>query len=412
MPGIRKNLLQLIFSGAYLLRWNDKLRPVELLEIDKQAHKMLLACVLWHENSRRLPEAERVALATEIIEGGLFDYFYRLIITDIKPPIFYKIKENPAQFRQLTDHVLARLEPALAPLGAFWERMRRWHANPDDESPARRILTAAHLFASQWEFRLIEPLNAPFDDEMGDIGQSFPDRLDTFTELRGLAAMRSPGAPLARLANLCGQLRFQIRWTQAPRIPATSVLGHMFIVAAYAYFFSLAVNACPARANNNFFCGLFHDLPEVLTRDIISPVKQSISDLPKIIKEYEDKELERRVFGPLRAEGFTSLVERMEYYLGASVGSEFQECVRENGQIRAVDGFQALEACNRDELDPKDGQLIKACDNLAAFLEADSSIRNGVSSPHLLEARVRLLTRLRENAPAGLGLDALLADFE
>jgi putative hydrolase of HD superfamily len=412
MPVIRKNLLQLIFSGAYLLRWNDKLRPVELLETDKQAHKMLLACVLWHENSRHLPDAERVALATEVIEGGLFDYFYRLIITDVKPPIYYKIKENPEQFRLLTEHVLDKLEPALAPLGPFWERMRQWHASPDDNTPARRILTAAHLFASQWEFKLIEPLNSPFDDEMGDIGQSFPDRLNTFTDLRGLAAMRTPGTALARLANLCGQLRFQVRWTQAPRIPATSVLGHMFIVASYAYFFSLAVEACPARANNNFFCGLFHDLPEVLTRDIISPVKQSISDLPKIIKEYEDKELERRVFGPLKGEGFTSLVERIEYYLGATVGSEFQECVRENGAVRAVEGFQGLAACNSDALDPKDGQLIKVCDNLAAFLEAHSSIRNGVSSPHLLEACVRLQTRLREHSPAGLGLDALLADFD
>ena len=224
--------------------------------------------------------------------------------------------------------------------------------------------------------------------------------------------MRTPGTALSRLANLCGQLRFQVRWTQAPRIPATSVLGHMFIVASYAYFFSLAVDACPARANNNFFCGLFHDLPEVLTRDIISPVKQSISDLPKIIKEYEDKELERRVFGPLKGEGFTSLVERIEYYLGANVGSEFQECVRENGVVRAVESFQALAACNCDALDPKDGQLIKVCDNLAAFLEAHSSIRNGVSSPHLLEACVRLQTRLREHSPNGLGLDALLADFD
>ncbi len=411
MVTIRKNLLQLIFSGAYLLRWNDKLRPVELLEIDKQAHKMLLACVLWHENSQDLPPAQRVALASEVIEGGLFDYFYRLIITDVKPPIFYKIKKNPKQFQRLTEHVLSCLEPALAPLGSFWERLCRWHATPDTDTPARRMLTAAHLFASQWEFRLIEPLNAPFDEEMGDIGQSFPDRLDTFTELLGLAAMRTPGTALARLANLCGQLRFQTRWTQAPRIPATSVLGHMFIVAAYAYIFSLAVAACPARACNNFFCGLFHDLPEVLTRDIISPVKQSTSELPQLIKDFEASELERRVFAPLRTEGFTSLVTRISYYLGLTVGSEFQECVCENGQIRKVDGFAALTQCNRDELDPKDGQLIKICDNLAAFLEVHSSIRNGVSSPHLLEASIRLLTKLREHPLPALNLDALLADF-
>lgn len=412
MVTIRKNLLQLIFSGAYLLRWNDKLRPMELLEIDKQAHKMLLACVLWHENSQELPAQQRVQLATDIIEGGLFDYFYRLIITDVKPPIFYNIKDDPEQYRRLTEYVLDRLEPALAPLGSFWERLRQWHAEPDAESPARRILTAAHLFASQWEFRLIEPMNTPFDEEMADIGRSFPLRLNTFTELRGLAAIRTPGSALARLANFCGQLRFQTRWTQAPRIPATSVLGHMFLVAVYAYLFSLEVQACPARACNNFFCGLFHDLPEVLTRDIISPIKQSTSDLPRLIKAYEEKELQRRLFVPLVAEGLQTLVDRIRYYLGLDVGSEFQECVRENGRVRKIDGFAGLEACNRDEFDPKDGQLIKICDILAAFMEAHSSIRNGVSSPHLLEARIRILTKLRENPLSALHLDSLLADFD
>lgn len=412
MPVIRKSLLQLIFSGAYLLRWNDKLRPVELLEIDKQAHKMLLACVLWHENARHLPEAERLALARDIIEGGLFDYFYRLIITDIKPPVFYKIKENPDHYRQLTEHVLARLEPVLSPLGPFWDRMRAWHRITDESGLVRHILTAAHLFASQWEFHLLQPLNG-FDDEMDDIARSFTERLDAFRSLAGMEAMLTPNTALARLANLCGQLRFQIRWTQAPRIPATSVLGHMFIVAAFAYFFSLSVHACTARANNNFFCGLFHDLPELLTRDIISPVKQSVASLPGILKEYEEAELERRIFRPLREEGFAALVERISYYLGLSVGSEFQECRRDGENIVKVAGFEALQqSCNADALDPKDGQMIKVCDLLAAFLEAHSSIRNGVSSPHLQEAQARLKATLCESPLECLKLGALLADFD
>ena len=35
-----------IFSAAAMQRWNDKIRPVELKELDKQAHKMIIAWVL------------------------------------------------------------------------------------------------------------------------------------------------------------------------------------------------------------------------------------------------------------------------------------------------------------------------------------------------------------------------------
>ncbi|MDR3358501.1 MAG: HD domain-containing protein [Desulfovibrio sp.] len=413
MPVIRKSLLQLIFSGAYMLRWNDKLRPSELPEIDKQAHKMLVACILWNENAHDLSEAGRRDLAAAVIEGGLFDYFYRLVITDIKPPVFYRIKENAEHCRRLTEYVLAELEPLLSPLGPFWERCRAWHrAEGEENAPARRILSAAHLFASRWEFALIKPLNA-FDDEMEDIAASFEDRLAAFRDIEGAKALLAPGSALAGLANHCGQLRFQIRWTKAPRIPATSVLGHMFVVAALAYFFSLSVNACRARAVNNFFCGLFHDLPELLTRDIISPVKRSVSILPSILKEYEGEELERRIFRPLRRGGFYGLVERISYYLGLEVGSEFHESVREGGRVRRVEGFAALqETGNIDALDPKDGEMLKVCDRLAAFLEAHSSIRNGVSSPHLQEALARLKADLHKSPPECLRLGSLLADFD
>ena len=44
---VRKSLLRQLFSGAYMMRWNDKLRPCPLAEIDKQAHKMIVTAVLW-----------------------------------------------------------------------------------------------------------------------------------------------------------------------------------------------------------------------------------------------------------------------------------------------------------------------------------------------------------------------------
>lgn len=419
MTAIRKSLLQLVFSGAYLLRWNDKLRPVELVELDKQAHKMLTACLLWQENSASLPCERRTAIARRIVEGGIADYLYRLIITDIKPPVFYRIKENPEHFRQLTTHVLKRLEPSVGPLGDFWLRLCQWHEQPPETAAtpndllARRILAAAHMYASSWEFCLIRPVNT-FDEEMEEIAASFRSRLDAFRDLAGMTAILDGTDALARVANLCGRLRFQIRWTQVPRIPATSVLGHMFLVAVYAYFFSLKIGACPARACNNFFCGLLHDLPELLTRDIIAPVKTSVPSLPDIIRQYEEEELQHRIFQPLRRDGYGTLADRLGYYLGMETGSEFHDAIMRNGHAEQVEDFFALhEHFNQDALDPKDGALIKVCDRLAAFMEAHSSIRNGVSASSMQEACIGLGKDLRSSPlSAVLGLEALLADFD
>lgn len=411
MPHVRKNMLQFVFSGAYLLRWNDKLRPMELQEIDKQAHKLLVAYILFNQNSLDLPPAQKIVLAQQIIEGALFDYLYRLIITDIKPPVFYKIKENREHYRQLTEYVLSRLQPVFSPLGPFWQRMKKWHLETENENDlARRILKVAHLYASRWEFNIIQPAN-PFDEEMSFIHQSFEDGLGNFRDLPGVREILYPGA-LASFASLCGQLRFQIRWTQVPRIPATSVLGHMFLVATYSYFFSMTIGACQARANNNFFGGLLHDLAELLTRDIISPVKQSIPSLPDIIKQYEISELERRILSPLKREGFGELANSLRYHLGLDLGSEFQDCYRLDGNAIAVSGFAEMDEFNLDSLDPKDGQLLKMCDWLAAFLEAHSSIRNGISSPHLVEAQARLKEKIWDSPLECLKLNALLADFD
>ena len=414
-PQVRKSLLQLIFSGAYLLRWNDKNRARDLLEIDKQAHKMLAACMLWDRASRGRSQKERIELAWLVIEGGIFDYFFRLVVTDIKPPIFYKIKDRPDQYSHLVQHVFSELKPVLAPMQDFWLRFQDWHLHEDRHAEARNLLKAAHLFASRWEFKLIEPLNV-FDLEMPDINKKFQEDLDALRPLvAGLDSLLDSESPLGRFASFCGQLRFQVRWTQAPRIPQTDVLGHMFIVAVYAYLFSLSIGACRARCVNNFFTGLLHDLPELLTRDIISPVKKSSDALASLIKECEDRELEQRVFQPLEKGGEGPLVATLKYFLGIAVGSEFQECIRTpDGRIQKIEGFGELHGRhNRNGDDPKDGALVKACDSLAAFLEAFSSIRNGVSSPRLVVALSRLKDGLLSSrVPEQLNMGSILADFD
>lgn len=419
MSAIRKSLLQMLFSGFYMRRWNDKLRPRELYEIDKQAHKMLVAFMLTQVNSRFLSASDRYELQEKIIERSFFDYLYRLIITDIKPPVFYKIRENTKHFKELTAWVLATLKPVVEPLdpspGGLWERLVAYHTSMERNELADRILDASHLYASGWEFALIKPFNT-LDEETQAIEDSFTSRLDAIADIQGLDEVRRNGSPLGRFALLCGQLRFQIRWSDTPRIPETSVLGHMYFVAVMAYCLSICVGACRARRVNNFFAGLIHDLPELLTRDIITPVKRSVRDMPEMLRQYELSAMEERIFSPLRAGLHTDIVGQLRYYLGLDgegVDSEFDETIYENGVVRRVRDFATLHRDhNLDSQNPKDGLLLKACDSLAAYLEAHTSIHRGITAPDLQRAVVRLPEDLRKMQLGPFSMGTLIADFD
>jgi len=415
---IRKSLLQLVFSGAFMKRWNDRLRPMELMEVDKQAHKMIVAWMLLTRVTKGMPLAERLDLVEQVIEGGLFDYFYRLVITDIKPPVFYKIKANREDYQKLTKWVLPQLKPRLAPLGPeFWARMTEALMEPEEKTLPRRILMAAHLYASYSEFRVLKPMN-PHDEEMPEIEESFRSRLQGLVDIPGVAELLADdNNEFSRFAARSRQLRFQKRWSQTPRVPETTVLGHMFLVATYSWFFSVEARACQARRHNNFFTGLFHDLPELLTRDIISPVKSADASIGELIKQYENQELERKILGPLMRGGCEDLAKRLSYLLGLDVGSEFIATIREKGpdgiEVQSVTEEDLRGPKNRDELDPKDGPLLKMCDRLAAFIEADTALRNGINNEQLHQARWRI-RQMYEHRPEVMGIQvgALLADFD
>ena len=187
----------------------------------------------------------------------------------------------------------------------------------------------------------------------------------------------------------------------------------MFIVATFAWFFSLEKGACPARRQNNFFTGLFHDMPELLTRDIISPVKKSDPTIGELIREYEEQEMERRIMSPLKENGYDQIAERLGYFLGIETGSEFDAAALIGGFAKKISTDELDARYNDDSYDPKDGELLKLCDHLAAFMEAYNALQNGITSPHLHQAYWRISQSYMENpVVAGIHVGPLLADFE
>jgi putative hydrolase of HD superfamily len=205
------------------------------------------------------------------------------------------------------------------------------------------------------------------------------------------------------LFSLVGQLQFQKRWAQVQRLPATSVLGHLLMVAVLSWLISIEIGAGEKRRRNDFYGGLFHDLPEVLTRDIISPVKRSVKGLEELIKELERQVMEENFFPLLPRKWRADML-----YM---VMDEFENRVRPGGKVSIIPRDLTAEE-GRDEMDPVDGRIIEVCDKLSAYIEAKESIRLGIRPVQLEEAAIRLSDSFAGRVVAGYEAKSLFDCFK
>ena len=394
---IRKALILKIHDAASMHRWNDKIRPVELRELDKQAHKMIISFMLGKFEEKN-PEFSWI----EIIEGGLFEFLQRIIVTDLKPQIFHRIREDQSKYRQLNRWVFEQLAPIMLPLGeAICQRFQSYFENPY-ENVNKRILSAAHFYATKWEFDIIERAN-PRGYEIEGIRKELESKQEKYYDLKGSQQL-ALYTRLRNFADLCGQLRFQLRWSHLRRVPETSVLGHMLIVAILSYLLSLEIKACPKRCYNNYFTGLFHDLPEVLTRDIVHPVKKSVGGLDSLIKEYEKERMEEEVYSLIQEDWHGEM--RMFTEI------EFKSVVTLDNTLEEKTSDEISARYNEDRYNPRDGELVQAVDHLAAFCEAYLALANGVKAQDFDKTKTSLRQDYMGRTIAGLRFGEIYSDFD
>jgi putative hydrolase of HD superfamily len=367
---INKAILELLYEAAHIQRWNDHMRPSQgFTELDKQAHKMIFAYVI-----ARFEEDDRKAEINwkHLIEGGIFEFLHRIVLTDIKPPIFHAMMKESGE--KLNRWVLAQLKDTLQDIeGGFLAKFEKYLLDPQYSVLEKKILKASHYLATNWEFNIVYHLNQTLYG-VEQIKEAIEGELETYSDLAGVQNL-SLVKKTHNFLDLVGQLRFQQRWTKSPRIPATSVMGHMLVVAILSYLCSIQVKACDRRVKNNFFAGLFHDLPEVLTRDIVSPVKRSVEGLEDLIKTIENRQIAERIL-PLLPESWHR---ELKYF----IEDEFASKVIVESVVTKVSANDLNAKYNEDRYSPVDGDVIKACDHLAAYMEAYLSISHGITSSHL-----------------------------
>lgn len=398
-----KALIVKIFEGFFIQRWTDLIRPFEIVEMDKAAERMYIAYILGKM------EEERGAFVDWqwMIYASLFDLMKKLFLCDIKSPLQSLIKAKyPEEWAHLSSWIINNYKLIVgdADLLDKFERYMKTPSEKLDERllPTTRILRAANKMASLRELEMLSIVNEK--ERTAHIHTQVLSELQEFTDLAGLSAILMRQRTRDFLLKV-EQLRFQIRWNQTPRIPKSSVLGHCYFVAVVTLLLSRQNPAmCAERVTNNFFSALFHDLPEAVTRDIISPVKQATDEFPSIIKKIEDETVRAELL-PLMEDSYK---DELLYF----ITSEFENRVRLNGETVFVDFADLDEKYNEAIFHPVDGKIVRAADHLAAFLEAGFSIKYGVSPPHLHAGLQELLEKYPENIFInGLAIGRLFHDL-
>ena len=148
------------------------------------------------------------------------------------------------------------------------------------------------------------------------------------------------------------RLKYLRRWNRINRLVATSVMGHTYLVAVLTIMFSLLCEDETTK-NETFFYhailrALFHDVPESLTGDIITPVKREIEKHDKTLLDDVEEELNQELIN--------------------SAPRGVQDDIR---QINLIEELNTRDIYSVDS-------LVKDCDRLALLLECIYEKSSGV----------------------------------
>ena len=387
---MEKDLVLKIFEGFSIQRWNDLIRPFDLVEMDKAGEKMVLAYIIGKFEEKKGYKIDWVWM----IYASLFDLLRKISLCDIKAPVQQMLKnEFKEEYLRLNEWVLNQYKDMI-PDSKLFSEFTIYTGQKADSLPlaanlkrSLMVYNAAHKYSTIREMEMIAPVNEAA--RLSNIKTALEKEIQQYLELEGLQKLMTHQKEFDFLLKI-EQLRFQTRWNQTPRVPATSVLGHCFYVAIMTLLLGRESNPkmCKKRIVNNFFCALFHDLPESVTRDIISPVKQATDELPNIVKKIED-EIVKKELVPLMDAYF---VDEVMYY----TNDEFSNRVLIDGKVKAVSWEELNEKYNTEEYNPIDGRLVRICDHFSALMEADISIKHGITSKHLISGREGTINHYKE----------------
>jgi putative hydrolase of HD superfamily len=174
---INPKIVDYIFSSASIQRWNDYPRMVDLVELDKQAHKFIIAYFI--------AKLEDDINFTHLIEAGIFEFLRRVVVTDIRPDVFRKALQKKKG--EINNWVIEKLESSLEPIdnGIFLQKFKEYLQDENIYKKERFVLKAASYISTRWEFGIVYQ-TSQFLNDIEDVKKEVEEEIEDYYELIGV----------------------------------------------------------------------------------------------------------------------------------------------------------------------------------------------------------------------------------
>lgn len=285
------NILKLMFTRwTSMVRWNNFPRIEDVSHLDNVwfvIHISLFLAYLEEKNWKKIDKQF-------IIKRIIFNSFSRLVLSDINSwTRDYIIKEDATIFNELEKKAFDYL------LGFEWH----WYIKDDiietinnkEKTLELNIINVSKKYA--WFIEC--SINSKVFDDMYEVPINLIEKelLEKSKKLYSLNLLWNNNNYKKYLLHI-RRLSHSIRWNQQTRKFPISVMSHLVTTTFIWYILWKIENNSQANIDIEelLLRTMFHDIPEAITWDIITPTKKAVKWFDKLLEKVEIKMMNDYVF--------------------------------------------------------------------------------------------------------------------
>ncbi len=271
-------LIRLMTRLFSMRRWNNKPTVEQNSEASNSGFILHLAHLLAMLEKL---DGKDVNFEKLLVRGILKD-MPKCILSDIS-------LETKRTIQMLSPHLWEKVytgavEEVIKNVSSKWkEKFKEAILNSRDETLEGRILEAADTYAAYMEAEVNSRL---FGEYFSEIRDSIDKKIHEYVSLTSMNKLLK-SEKLKKYLTYVRGLMHAVRWNQHSRTVPTTVAGHTLFVVFVSYL--LAIEDGSVNVLNVMERALFHDVPEALTGDIISPTKRRVEGFEGVVEDVESK---------------------------------------------------------------------------------------------------------------------------